>query len=110
MNLLLETKEILRENGKNLSDVLWFGTEEYVIEEDIQKAFDVNYDSGYGGAEISMDLLVVGDGFWLERHEYDGSEWWEYKEQPKKPSAIKRVGGSSNFKQNNKPPILRGRY
>lgn len=22
------------------------------------------------------------DGSWFERHEYDGSEWWEYKEKP----------------------------
>lgn len=26
--------------------------------------------------------MVVGDDWWLERHEYDGSEWWEFKRLP----------------------------
>lgn len=27
----------------------------------------------------------MGDDWWLERHEYDGSEWFELKECPDKP-------------------------
>ena len=27
-------------------------------------------------------LKNLGRDFWLERHEYDGSEWWEYKSIP----------------------------
>lgn len=27
----------------------------------------------------------MGDDWWLERHEYDGSEWFELKELPDKP-------------------------
>lgn len=38
-----------------------------------------------GTEEVATDLLVVGDGWWLERHEYDGSEWWEHKALPAKP-------------------------
>jgi hypothetical protein len=33
-----------------------------------------------------MTLQLVGETFWIERAEYDGSEWWEYKEIPKRPS------------------------
>lgn len=37
------------------------------------------YDSGYGTAEIPANLIIqFNDGSWLERREYDGSEWWEY--------------------------------
>lgn len=45
-------------------------------------AIATNYDSGYGSAEIREDLLIVGDGWWLERREYDGSEWWEFCATP----------------------------
>ncbi len=91
MNLLAETIEDLESHGKCIMDVRWFGTTEYVIDCDIQKLFDVDYDSGYGGNEIPMDLVVVGEDFWLERHEYDGSEWWEYKKFPKKPDQVKSL-------------------
>lgn len=41
------------------------------------------YDRGYGGVEVIIATKIVGKDFWLERHEYDGSEWWEYKELPR---------------------------
>lgn len=40
------------------------------------------YDSGYGCECVDRELKVVGDDWWLERHEYDGSEWWEFKQKP----------------------------
>lgn len=39
------------------------------------------YDSGFGCQEV-FGYIVFKDGSWFERHEYDGSEWWEYKEKP----------------------------
>jgi hypothetical protein len=45
----------------------------------------VNYDDGFGGNEIPLSLVVVGDDWWLERGEYDGSEWWEFKRLPPAP-------------------------
>lgn len=91
MNLLKETREILACHGKTVFDILWFGTREAVWEADIQKLFSIEYDGGFGGAEIPENLLVVGEDWWLERHEYDGSEWWEFKQLPVKPLAVKRV-------------------
>ncbi len=85
MNLLEETKVILESNGKNLFDVLWFGTKEVVFDVDIQKLFSVDYDNGFGEQEILPELIVVGEDWWLERHEYDGSERWEFKTMPVKP-------------------------
>jgi len=85
-NLLSETIEILSDNNKTESDVLWVGDlTAYFSWEHFKKIASVDYDNGFGGAEIIQCLKVVGNDFWLERHEYDGSEWWEYKELPKKP-------------------------
>lgn len=92
-NLLEETKAILERNGKTLKDIRWVGNQYFLIDlANMEKTFDVDYDSGFGMTEIAEDLLVVGDDWWLERHEYDGSEWWEFKTLPKKPTrTIKSV-------------------
>ena len=91
-NLLDETKRILQKTGHNLSDIVWVGCEDYRIEiAQFIALADVVYDDGYGGAEVAIDLLVVGTDWWLERHEYDGSEWWEYKTLPQRPQEVKRV-------------------
>ena len=42
---------------------------------------DFNYYNGYGGQELD-GYVLLDDQDWLERHEYDGSEWWEYKKYP----------------------------
>lgn len=85
-NLLKETIEILNEYNKSLDDVDWFGwSDGYLPLERIREILDVNYDAGFGGIEISPRLIICGKDWWLERNEYDGSEWWEYKEQPTKP-------------------------
>lgn len=66
--------------------MLWFGTEDKSINSDVfWKIADILYDNGFGGTEVNESLLVVGDKWWMERHEYDGSEWWEYKEHPTQP-------------------------
>lgn len=43
---------------------------------------DFEYDAGYGCQELYGTVLFT-DGGWLERGEYDGSEWWEYKHAPR---------------------------
>ena len=40
------------------------------------------YDDGYGSQELFGDI-VLSDGSWLSRREYDGSEWWEHFSIPK---------------------------
>lgn len=40
---------------------------------------DVEYDNGFGSANIPMDLVIVfKDQEYLTRGEYDGSEWWNH--------------------------------
>lgn len=93
INLLKETIDVLEANGKKLSDILFikhdpiFDWEPKVrnckVNTELLKAIlDIDYDNGYGATEINIRLKLVGKDFWLERKEYDGSEWWEYKELP----------------------------
>lgn len=91
-NLLQETTETLMENNKTWDDVLWIGGSEFTISvEDFKKLANREYDSGYGGQEVATDLKIVGKDWWMERGEYDGSEWWDYKAYPTKPSEQKLV-------------------
>jgi hypothetical protein len=85
MNLLKETITALLENGRLPTDVLWVGSQDgtcFISWEDFSKISDIDYDNGYGGAQIPEDLVIVGSDWWLERGEYDGSEWWEFKTLP----------------------------
>lgn len=51
-----------------------------------------NYDSGYGWQELYWEV-VFNDGTRLERWEYDGAEWREYKKTPdiKQPEFFRKV-------------------
>lgn len=89
-NLRIETAEILQENGKSAADVRWvkFGTPGAMFHctfDEFVAAANFEYDDGFGGNEIGLSVKVVGDDWWLERGEYDGSEWWEFKTLPTKP-------------------------
>ena len=42
------------------------------------------YDSWWGWQEFFWEV-VFNDDTWLERWEYDGSEWREYKKTPERP-------------------------
>ena len=47
------------------------------------------YDAGYGGQELYGIVWLIEEGTWLERGEYDGSEWWDYKRCPQIPNELK---------------------
>lgn len=87
-NLLAETRKKLADDEKFTSDVRWVGTTDWSCSwQRFEELADFSYYAGHGGLEIKRDLVVVGDGWWLERREYDGSEWWEFKTPPKQPAA-----------------------
>jgi hypothetical protein len=85
-NLLEETLKVLHENGKSEEDVMWCGSEEFgwFTWEDFKELANLEYDEGFGAQEVARDLVIVGKDFWLERHEYDGLEWWEFKQLPER--------------------------
>lgn len=85
MNLLNETRDILLSNNKTFDDVIFIGdrtTHTKMTVKDFLEHANVEYKNGCGIEEINTDLILVGKDFWLERHSYDGSEWWEYKSIP----------------------------
>jgi hypothetical protein len=46
----------------------------------------IEYNHSYGGEVINTTLIIVlKDSSWLERQEYDGSEWFEHKKKPERP-------------------------
>lgn len=92
MNLLKETIGVLKDYNKTYKDVLWVGSKKgYSTWDDFEKVANIEYDDGYGGNEIAMDLWIVGKDFWLERYEYDGSEHWEFKSFPIKPKNKRKL-------------------
>ena len=92
INFLEETLEALRTYNKTFEDVVWIGNSEYEIsKEKFYKLADFDYNSGYGTAEIANDLKIVGEDWWLERWEYDGSEGWQLKKFPIRSSNPKEI-------------------
>jgi len=97
MKLLKETIEKLEKENKTPQDVLWCGkiksrdyydsdkTIGYFTWEEFEILADKEYDNGFGTSEVNEYLVIVGEDWWLERWEYDGSERWKYKTMPKKP-------------------------
>ena len=104
-NLLEETLEIMQNHGKSIKDVKFVRCdwkvydydlehykeyEYYMSWEDFASMANRFYDSSYGGTEVKDNLQVVSENWWLERHEYDGSEWWEFKSLPTQPKEYKK--------------------
>ena len=50
-------------------------------------SLNFNYNNGFGLKEL-YGTVWFKDGTWLERAEYDGSEWWEYKKAPQIPNRL----------------------
>jgi len=48
---------------------------------------DFDYDAGYGLQRIYGTVWFT-DGTWLDRGEYDGSEWWQFQECPEIPNIL----------------------
>ena len=86
VNFKEETLEVLTRHGRTIRDIRWIGDNSGERTTDVEKFFNsinFKYDDGYGGVAISQSLVIVGDDWWLERGEYDGAEWWEFKTIPK---------------------------
>lgn len=85
-NLYRETTNVLAEYEKTWADVKMLVLDRYSCDPQFASiALDIDYNDGYGCEMIDLRFMVVGEDFWLERHEYDGLEWWEYKTIPTLP-------------------------
>lgn len=82
MNLKEETLEVLHNNGKRRSDVKYVCGDDFRISrEQFWELADTEYDP-YGAPEIATDLTIIGEDFWMERSEYEGSELWDFHTMP----------------------------
>lgn len=52
------------------------------------ESLDFNYDNRYGGQELYGTVWLKDGKSWLERGEYDGSEWWNFKRTPEIPGEL----------------------
>lgn len=98
INLLSETLETLAEHGKSPDDVRWCGSPKFGAFpwEVFTRLADVEYDNGFGAAHVAGDLVIVGEGWWMERGEYDGSEWWDFQQPIERPAEripVRLIGG-----------------
>ena len=94
-NLLKETNEKLNAINKSAEDIIFIGspqTGHHCTWEQFESLADFEYDSGYGSQSVATDLVIVfSDHSIMDRHEYDGSECWEYIENFKMPSNLKPI-------------------
>lgn len=66
-------------------DVVWVGASsgEFALSwAEFAPLADQDYDAGYGFCEVATDLVVVGDGWWIQRYCYAGKEWWQFHSPP----------------------------
>lgn len=100
MNLLTETLDDMKENGKTPDDVVYVRMtkdsgfwsslddnypDEILIDFDTFKELaNREYDSGYGSNEVNTSTAILfKDNTVMHRWEYDGAEGWEYIKLPK---------------------------
>lgn len=92
INLGDEVMELLNHYGYDRTDIDWIGNYEFRVSTNwfFSVAEDTDYDNGYGMALIPYDLIIVmNDGCWFSRHEYDGKEWFTINRPPAKPAVEK---------------------
>lgn len=94
MTLLETTLRELRKNNKKPEDILYIQTSEFKISwENFKRVADFELSSEYYAPIVTMDLVIVGDGWWLERECDD--EWiidyWVYREFPKELTTTKEI-------------------
>ena len=97
--LIQETKNYMSAIGYSKDDIQWIGGRDFIIPIDcFWNASPQVYDAGFGWQEVACDLVIVfKDGTWLDRREYDGSEWWEHQSCPEKPSEIRYINNFISY-------------
>jgi hypothetical protein len=93
--LLKETIDLIENHGYTYKDVLCVRGDDYRFTwDEFVSLADVEYDSGYGSAQVATDLMVIGKDWYMSRSEYDGAEDWQFHKMPsiklpsKKPRSL----------------------
>lgn len=100
--ILDETIQAIKESNHKITDISFIGSADgYACTwEQFRKLAeqdDNNYYSGLGGQTLATDLVIVfADGEYLERGEYDGSEWWEHRKPFVIPTELKPIRHIAN--------------
>lgn len=111
INFYDETYKAILDSNHTIDDIDFFsmviddGESPYNIWKEVQFSFDdfkrnanFYYDNGFGTTVINLSLKIIfKDGSFLERHEYDGLEWWEFVQIPKKDKSKVYTGKTINF-------------
>lgn len=92
-DIIQETKDYIDALGYGKEDIQWIGGRDFTIPiNNFWNSKPQMYDSGYGTQEVAPDLIIAfKDHTWIQREEYDGSEWWEYYRYPLMPLRIESV-------------------
>lgn len=94
-NLLHETKKAIATSGHTETDIVFIGSEETGHQctwPEFCVLADVEYNAGYGTAEVAQDLIIVfSDGAQMWRDEDAGREWWAFATPFKHPPESKPI-------------------
>ena len=95
VNFLQETVQAIKQSNKSIKDIVFIGSllkNESCSWGDFATKANFDYDNGYGGHIIRLDLVIVfDDKSQLVRQEYDGSEWWGYIAIPAIPEQTTKL-------------------
>ena len=84
INAKIEFEDMLKNINKTKEDIVamkFTNVRDKIKELNNIEDLDFEYNDGFGGQELD-GLVLFRDKTWLERGEYDGSEWWDYKKPP----------------------------
>lgn len=95
MNFLKETIDEIEVRGQTVENIIFIGSRNSGHScqwEQFLELANFNYDDGFGGQEIPIDLMIAfSDGAMMTRGEYDGSEWWDYIVPFKMPDVLREI-------------------
>lgn len=94
MTLLKTTLRDLQKNGKSPKDIRYIQTSKFNFSwENFKNAADFELGGQYYSHIVKMDLVIVGDDWWMERECDDAYmfNYWVFRQFPKRLSNTKEI-------------------
>lgn len=101
INFKRETLLALGEKGFTTNDikVIMVSNEDesyLIFPDNFFNVADFEYSNDYGNVNINPNLIIImKNGTWFCRSEYDGKEKWEHRHYPKQPHIYKYISKES---------------